>query len=189
MTPEAVDLIAPHLDAINVDLKSFSDEVYRKVLGGRLAGVLETITYLHRKGIWMELTTLLVPGMNDSEEEVRQIARFIAQLSPEIPWHVSRFYPQYKMTETPPTSIQSIEHAIAIGEAEGLQYIYAGNVSDPHRESTHCPKCARRLIARSGYTIAANHLTPEGACPNCAHPCPGVWTMEQTKAQSKAVAK
>ena len=175
MTPEAADTIAPYLDAINVDLKSFNPDVYRKVMGGRLEGVLETIAYLHQKGVWMEVTTLLVPDMNDTPEEIRQIAHFIASVSPDIPWHVSRFYPQYKMASAAPTPIRAMEEAVRIGQEEGLRFIYTGNASDGARESTHCASCGGLLIGRSGFLVTANRLKADGECPACETVCPGVW--------------
>lgn len=178
MTPEAIDVIKPYLHAINVDLKSFDPKVYLKVMGGRLDGVLETIRYLHQKKIWLEITTLLVPDMNDSPEEVRQIARFIAGLSPDIPWHISRFYPQYKMDSLPPTSIKSIEEAARIGEEEGLHYIYCGNVPGDPRESTHCASCGHLLIGRVGYQITEREIRPDGSCPSCGALCPGIWRFK-----------
>ena len=179
MTPEAVDAIAPYLDAINVDLKSFNPEVYRKIMGGRLEGVLDTLAYLHKKGIWLEVTTLVVEDMNDSEEEIRQIARFIAGLSRDIPWHVSRFFPQYKMTATPPTAARTIADAVRIGEEEGLRFVYCGNARDERHESTRCAQCGTLLIGRSGYFITTNTLKPDGACPSCGTQCPGVWRLDK----------
>ena len=175
MTPEAVDAIAPYLDAINVDLKAFSADVYRRIIGGKLEGVLETLEYLHRKGIWIEITTLLVPGMNDSPEEIRAIARFIASLGPEVPWHVSRFHPQYHMGGAPPTSASSVQSALEAGRAEGLRYVYCGNMPDERNESTWCHACGALLIGRAGFAILENRLGPGGACPDCGASCAGVW--------------
>ena len=175
MTPRAVDEIAPWLKAINVDLKSFSEETYRHVIGGSLRGVLETIEYLHKKGIWIEITTLLIPDLNDSPDEVRQIAHFIAGLSCDIPWHVSRFHPQFNMLDRAPTPTGSILRALEIGREEGLRHIYCGNVRDDRFESTWCGKCGALLIGRTGYTIIENRLGPDGVCPDCATRCSGVW--------------
>ena len=175
MTPEAVDAIADCLDAINVDLKTFDPVTYRKVIGGRLEGVLETIAYLREKRVWIEITTLLVDGMNDSPEEIHRIARFIADLDPNTPWHVSRFHPQYRMNDTPPTAVESIQLAIQIGREEGLRHIYSGNMRDERSESTWCPQCGTLLIARAGYTIRENRLAPDGACPSCKTLCAGIW--------------
>ncbi len=175
MTPEAVETIAPYLDAINVDLKSFNPEVYRKIIGGELEGVLETIQCLKAHGIWIEVTTLLIEGMNDSPGEVRQIAEFLANVDPDIPWHVSRFHPQYHMTDRPVTRHESIRQALEIGREVGLRHIYCGNVSDERSESTWCHACGHLLIARSGFSIQKNSLGPGGACPGCGALCAGVW--------------
>jgi pyruvate formate lyase activating enzyme len=175
MTPEAVDTIAPYLDAINVDLKSFDPEVYRSVMGGRLDGVLETIQRLHEQNIWIEITTLLIEGMNDSENEVREIARFIADLDPSIPWHVSRFHPQYRMDRAAPTAGKSVLRAVEIGREAGLRHIYCGNMRDARWESTWCASCGGMLIERAGFRIVANHLSPTGACPACGASCSGRW--------------
>jgi len=175
MTPEAVELLAPCLDAINVDLKSFNPDVYRNIIGGKLDGVLETIRCLKAHGIWIEVTTLLIEGMNDSPDELRQIAEFLVGLSPDIPWHVSRFYPQYQMTDRPVTRHESIRQALEIGLEAGLRHIYCGNVSDERSESTWCPDCGALLIARSGFSIRQNALGPGGTCPRCGVRCAGVW--------------
>lgn len=175
MTPEAVDRIGPFLDAINVDLKAFDDTTYRQVIGGRLDAVLETITHLHHRGVWVEITTLLIPGLNDSIAEVRRIASFIASLSVDIPWHVSRFHPQYRMMDRPATPLESIHQALRIGEEAGLRHIYCGNCSDERYESTFCPSCGHKLIERRGYTILDDRLGSGGKCPNCQTPCAGVF--------------
>ncbi|HUT22796.1 MAG TPA: AmmeMemoRadiSam system radical SAM enzyme [Sumerlaeia bacterium] len=177
MTPEAVDAIAPCLDAINVDLKSFNPDTYRNVIGGKLEGVLETLKHLHEKKIWVEVTTLLVPGMNDSAKELREIARFVAGLSPDVPWHVSRFHPDYKMTSPPPTPARAVEAALEIGKQEGLRHIYCGNLRDDRRESTWCPACGELLISRAGFFIRSNRLKPGGRCPKCGDVCAGRWEI------------
>ncbi|MBN1868427.1 AmmeMemoRadiSam system radical SAM enzyme [Candidatus Sumerlaeota bacterium] len=176
MTRRAVDEISPYLKAINVDLKSFNEETYRREIGGTLSGVLSTIEHLYDKGVWVEVTTLLVPGLNDSREEIRSIARFVAGLSPDIPWHVSRFYPQFQMQDRGPTPTESIWEALEIGREEGLRYVYCGNARDERYESTWCGRCGAPLIDRSGYTILSNRLGPDGLCPECNTPCPGVWS-------------
>jgi len=178
MTPEAVELLAPCLDAINVDLKSFNPEVYRKIIGGELAGVLETIRSLKAHGIWIEVTTLLIEGMNDSPAEVRKIAEFLVGVDPDLPWHVSRFHPQYHMTDHPVTRHESIRQALEIGRQAGLRHIYCGNVSDERSESTWCPECGELLIARSGFSIRKNTLKPGGKCPECGALCAGRWEEE-----------
>lgn len=175
MTPKAVKTIAPFLDAINVDLKCFSEKTYRKTIGGNLKGVLETLGALHEQGIWIEVTTLLIEGLNDSDKEVRDIAKFIAGLNPDIPWHVSRFHPTYHRLTTPATDSEAILRALDIGREAGLHHIYCGNMRDNCHESTWCAGCGELLIERRSYQIVTNLLGTAGICPKCAHPCAGVW--------------
>ena len=156
MTLEALEEIDPHLDAANVDLKSFDDEFYRTVCGARLQPVLETIESMHKRGVWVEVTTLLVPGLNDSDGELRQIAQFISELSPDIPWHVSRFTPQYRMLDKPPTPVERIHRAAEIGREAGLNYVYVGNVPGNANENTVCPACGAVAIGRVGYQTTLN---------------------------------
>lgn len=158
---------------MNIDLKSFSDEFYRKVCGARLRPVLKTIEYALKKGIWIEITTLLIPGYNDSEEEIREIARFIASLSRDIPWHISRFFPAYKMAHLMPTPIEKLKRAYEIGREEGLNFVYVGNYWQEDLESTYCPNCGEKVLERVGYRTK-NHLK-EGSCPHCGYRLPGVW--------------
>lgn len=172
-TEEAIDIALPYLDAMNIDLKSFSDEFYRKVCGARLKPVLKIIEYAFKKGIWIEITTLLIPGYNDSEEEIKEIARFIASLSRDIPWHISRFFPAYKMADLMPTPIEKLKRAYEIGREEGLNFVYVGNYWQEDLESTYCPNCGKKVIERIGYRTK-NHLK-EGSCPHCGYRLPGVW--------------
>jgi pyruvate formate lyase activating enzyme len=174
MTAEALDMIAPYLDAANVDLKSFSEDFYKKVCGARLKPVLESIATMHDLGIWVEVTTLIIPTLNESEEELRKIARFIHSVSPEIPWHVSAFYPTYKMMDKPRTPPETIRHARKIGLEEGLRYVYTGNISGEEGENTICYHCNNVLIKRRGYQIAEQMVT-NGACPYCGTTIAGVW--------------
>jgi len=174
MTTEALDMIAPYLDAANVDLKAFSEEFYKKVCGAKLKPVLESIAKIHDLGIWVEVTTLIIPTLNDSDGELREIARFIRSVSPEIPWHVSAFYPTYKMLDKPRTSPETIRHAREIGLEEGLKYVYTGNIPGEEGENTACPQCNNTLIRRLGYHITESGIT-EGKCPHCATPIAGVW--------------
>lgn len=174
ISSEALHLIEPVLDGINLDLKSFSDAFYREHLGARLAPVLETLRTLAGSRVWLEVTTLLIPGLNDSEAEVRKIAAFIASLSPDIPWHVSRFYPRHRLTDRPPTSVGTIARAREIGLEAGLKHVYCGNVPGEEGESTSCPGCGRTLIRRVGYGILRNALE-NGACPGCGEKISGVW--------------
>jgi len=165
MTKEALEAIEPYLDAANVDLKSFNPQFYRRIVGARLEPVLETIERMHEMGVWVEVTTLIIPGQNDGEEELRGIARFIAGIDVEMPWHISRFVPHYKMRDVPFTPVETIHRAVEIGHEEGLRYIYAGNVpGDPH-ENSYCPHCGQVVIRRLGYHT---HSELKGrACPSC----------------------
>ena len=169
MSPEAVHEMRDFLDAANVDLKSFSDEFYRHYCGARLEPVLESIRALHRAGVWLEITTLVIPGRNSDPAELRQIAEFIASVDPRIPWHVSAFHPDYRMTDVPRTAAALLEKACALGEEAGLQYVYSGNVPGHPAESTRCPSCRRVLVERAGFRVVRNELSrPE--CPHCHEP-------------------
>jgi pyruvate formate lyase activating enzyme len=165
------------VDAANVDLKSFKPEYYKKVLKGNLEDVLDTIKRLHDVGIWQEITTLVVPGDNDSDEELSKIAEFIASVGVEIPWHITRFHPDYKVTNKPPTPIETMIKAYEIGKKAGLKYVYLGNVAMP--VITYCPKCGEELIVRTIYDIEKNILEIDengiGRCPKCKEIIEGVW--------------
>ncbi len=175
MTPLAVRTIAPYLDAINVDLKAFRDETYRRVMKARLQPVLTCLAELVAAGVWVEVTTLVVPGMNDSEAELSDIAGFIAgELGVDVPWHVSRFHGDYKMTETPSTPMETLETAMEIGRRAGLKYLYCGNVPAGQYENTNCPNCGAMLIRRTGFSTAEIRLA-EARCPNCSTEIAGVW--------------
>ncbi|MBI2371170.1 MAG: radical SAM protein [Deltaproteobacteria bacterium] len=176
-TPEVLDYIRPWVDLYKVDLKGFDDRHYRK-LGGVLKVVLDAIRLLHARGFWLEVVTLVVPGFNDSDEELRDIARFLVSVSPDIPWHVTAFHQDYKMTDQANTTAKGLIRAAEIGVAEGLRYVYAGNL--PGRvgpfENTYCPACKALLIERVGYHISKDLLTPSrGACPSCSAKIPGAW--------------
>ena len=168
MTREAIDFAKEWLDGINVDLKSFNDDYYRKLCKSRLKPVLDTIKYIAKEtNIWLEITTLVVPGENDSSDELKKLADFIvSEAGDDVPWHISRFYPNYKSVDTEPTPMQTLEKAYNIGKAAGLNYIYLGNVPGSTTESTFCKSCSRLLIERIGYRIAANN-TINGRCPDC----------------------
>jgi pyruvate formate lyase activating enzyme len=173
MTEEALTTIRPYLDAANVDLKAFQDETYKKVCGARLEPVLDSIRRMRKLGIWVEVTTLVVPGLNDGAEELTGIARFIAGVDPDIPWHISRFHPDFEYTDTPPTPAKTLRLAAEIGKREGLSYIYIGNMPG-ESEDTHCPTCGRVLIRRQGFFVAENRMTGT-TCPFCASPIAGVF--------------
>jgi len=166
MTGEAIEEIAPYLDAANVDLKSFSDEFYKRYCGARLQPVLESLKKMKELGIWVEVTTLVIPSLNDSENELRDIARFIYSVGAETPWHISRYYPRYKMSEPPATPVATIHRAVEIGKEEGLRYIYAGNVPGDAGENTFCHKCGHLVIERYGYQIESMDLAGVH-CPHC----------------------
>ncbi len=176
MTPLALDLIKDYLHGINVDLKSFRESFYQRICKAKLKPVLENLKLLKRLGIWVEITTLLIPGENDSPPELKDIALFIREeLGPDTPWHISRFYPQYQMLDKLPTSLESLERAYAIGKEVGLYFIYIGNVRGTDKENTYCPQCYTLLIERYGFRILQNRLTSEGRCPNCSFLIAGVW--------------
>lgn len=168
---EAVKLIAPYLDAINVDLKAFKEETYQKYIGGRLEKVLESIKDFYKRGIHLEITTLVIPNLNDSEEELKSIAEFIKKnLGPEVPWHISRFFPAYKMIDRPKTPIKTLQKAYQIGKEAGLQFVYLGNISDPEKESTYCPKCGETMVSRVGYFTQIKNVKMKqnkGYCGKC----------------------
>jgi len=171
---EALEEIAPFLDAANIDLKGFSEEFYRDFVHARLAEVLESIVEYRRLGIWIELTTLIIPGLNDSDAELREIAGFIAnRLGPDTPWHVSQFYPTYRLTDRPRTPVATLRKAREIGLAAGLRYVYEGNVPGEGGENTSCPSCENLLIKRYGYIIESDRIR-NGACPDCGAAIAGV---------------
>ena len=176
-TPTALDFLRPHLDCYKVDLKAMRDRSYR-TLGGKLENVLDTIRGLKQRGFWVEIVTLLVPGLNDSEEEVRDAARFLASVDPLLPWHVTAFHPDYKMTDRDGTTARQLVRAAEIGLEEGLRYVYCGNI--PGRvgpfEDTRCHACSATLVRRIGYTIVEDRLTlTRGVCPECGERIPGIW--------------
>ena len=173
MTFECLELMAPYLAAANVDLKSFQDAYYKNECKARLQPVLDSLKKMKELGIWLEVTTLLIPGLNDTDQELKDIARFICDLGPETPWHISRFYPTYKLMNVPPTPTESVRKAREIGLAEGLQFVYTGNLPGDEGEKTFCPGCDSLLIDRAGYTIRKNNLV-NAACPDCKRIVPGI---------------
>ena len=171
---EPLATIAPYLDAANIDLKGFSEEFYRDVIRARLSQVLDSIIEYRRRGIWVELTTLIIPGLNDNEAELQGIASFIVtNLGVDTPWHVTQFYPTYQLTDRPRTPVETLRRAREIGRAAGLRYVYEGNVPGEGGENTWCPTCSALLIERYGYLIEANRLH-NGSCPDCGTPVAGV---------------
>jgi pyruvate formate lyase activating enzyme len=175
-TPQVLEYLHPWLDLCKVDLKSFDDRHYRQ-LGGRLQPILDTIRSLHQMGVWLEIVTLLIPGFNDSDGELRELTAFVAGVSPDIPWHVTAFHQNYKMTSPADTRPEDLLRAAAIGREAGLRYIYAGNLPGQVEglEDTHCHQCGEMLIQRYGYSIQKYKLTPEGDCPACHTQVPGRW--------------
>ncbi|RLB68792.1 MAG: AmmeMemoRadiSam system radical SAM enzyme [Deltaproteobacteria bacterium] len=174
MTPEVTRQLAGVLDGINIDIKGFTDDFYKKVCKARLQPVLDNVRLMHELGIWVETTTLIIPGLNDSPEELRDIARFIKGVSPSIPWHVTAFYPTYKMQDRPPTPASILRQAREIGLEEGLRFVYEGNIPGEGGESTYCPACGEELISRYGFSIRHNHLV-DGCCGKCGEKIEGVW--------------
>ena len=174
MTKMAVAQLAPVLTAINIDLKSFSDAFYQKVCGARVQPVLDSIVRCREAGIWVEVTTLLIPGFNDGDQELVEIASFLAKIDRSIPWHVSGYHPAYQMTEPPATPKSTLMRARDIGLAQGLHHVYTGNRPGLSGEDTSCPSCGLLLIARQGFRVTVNRLQ-DGCCPACRKPLAGVW--------------
>ncbi|MGA2662424.1 MAG: AmmeMemoRadiSam system radical SAM enzyme, partial [Verrucomicrobiota bacterium] len=184
-TAEALDFLQPWIVAYKIDLKSFDDKRYRS-LGGVLEHVTQSIRMVHERGLWLEVVTLLVPGFNDSDQETRRMARFICSVSPDIPWHVTAFHPNYKMTAPPNTVSARLVQVAEIGAEEGLRFVYAGNAPGQvgDWEHTWCPKCRQLLIARRGYLVAQYNLTASGECPRCRTPIPGLWPGDPARVQT-----
>lgn len=173
MTRDALEAITQFLDAANVDIKAFSDEVYRNHIGARLRPVLESCERMKAAGIWLEVTTLLIPGLNDDGKQLQALAQYIAtRLGVDTPWHISRYFPQYQFQSVPPTSLESIALACRLGAEAGLKFVYGGNVSA--WGETHCPNCGALLLSRQALSLAFNHLK-DGCCPTCGTHIAGVW--------------
>jgi len=174
-TPEVLEFIRPWTELYKIDLKTFNDKTYRQ-LGGVRDHVLDTVRMTKRMGFWVEVVTLLVPGFNDSDEELRQIADFLVSVSPEIPWHVTAFHPDYKLTDPPRTSVDTLLRAADIGERAGLLFVYPGNLPGlvGDRECTRCPGCRTVVVERRGFRLRRNLLT-DGRCPSCGATVPGRW--------------
>jgi pyruvate formate lyase activating enzyme len=175
-TPQVLEYLRPHLDFYKVDLKSFDDRHYRE-LGGRIAPILDSIKRIHALGLWLEIVTLLIPGFNDSDDELKRLTAFLAGISPDIPWHVTAFHRDYKMTDRHDTSRDDLLRAARIGREAGLRFVYAGNrpgeVGD--LEDTHCQSCGTVVVSRVGYYVKSYSLTRDGACPSCRTQVPGRW--------------
>lgn len=184
-TAEALDFLQPWIVAYKIDLKGFNDQRYR-TLGGTLDCVLESIRMVHARGLWLEVVTLLVPGFNDHEAELRDLAQFLASVSRDIPWHVTAFHPDYKLTGPPATTPAQLIRAVEIGAAAGLRFVYAGNA--PGRvgrwEDTLCPQCHETLISRQGFWVRSYRLTAEGKCPKCGTAIPGLWAANPASEQA-----
>ncbi len=174
ITEEALRHIAPYLDAANVDLKGFSEKFYREITGATLQGVLESLRVYRKLGIWLEITTLIIPGHNDSHADLQGIARFIAdELGAEVPWHVTAFYPTYKLRDCPPTPLETLRRARRIGQEAGLKYVYQGNLPGEGGENTFCPGCGRTVIERAGFRLGALNLR-DGHCSFCGAAVAGI---------------
>lgn len=176
-TPQVLEYLRPWVDLYKVDLKSFDDRHYRQ-LGGRLQPILDTIRRLYAMGFWLEIVTLLIHGFNDSRDELERLTAFIASVSPDVPWHVTAFHADYKMTDPPDTTAAMLCAAAAIGRASGLRYVYAGNLPGEvgDLEHTRCVSCGETLVERYGYHIRDYRITPDGCCPSCATAIPGRWS-------------
>lgn len=175
-TPRALEYLRPWVDLYKVDLKSFDDRRYRE-LGARIGPILDSIRRIHAMGFWLEAVTLVVPGFNDSDGELRSMAEFLAGISADIPWHVTAFHPDYRMTEPPATPAETLLRAWRIGREAGLRFVYAGNLPGAldGLEDTRCPGCRAALVRRRGFRVLENRLTAGGACPDCGTLIPGVW--------------
>jgi len=173
MTSEALETIHPYLSACNVDLKSFRDAFYRKTCKGRLQPVLDGIRLMKKLGIWVEVTTLVIPEENDSEEELREIAQFLVDVDPSIPWHISRFYPDYELRDSQPTPVETLKKAMEIGKEEGLAFVYPGNVPQESAD-TACPSCGKIVVRRGALVLEENRIK-DGKCPFCGEAVPGIF--------------
>jgi pyruvate formate lyase activating enzyme len=174
MTPELIDRMAGLIDAINVDLKAGRGEFYRRISGASLQPVLKNLKLLKQRGLWLEVTTLVIPGLNDTDEELAWVARYLAEeVGPDTPWHISRFHGQHLMADTPSTPAHVLERAYELGKAAGLHYVYVGNLPGHATESTFCPVCATRVIERAGYRLGKRNLN-EGKCARCGAEIAGI---------------
>jgi len=173
MTEETLRMIGPDLHAANVDLKAFRDDFYKKLCQAKLEPVKETIVRMKEMGVWVEVTTLIIPGYNDNENELTELAEWLVGINPEIPWHITRFHPTYRLLDSGPTPAVLIHRAREIGLKAGLHYVYSGNIWGDEGEKTYCHNCHQLLIDRTGFSVSTN-LLRQGACPNCNTPMAGV---------------
>lgn len=187
-TSEALDMLRPWIQAYKIDLKCFNDQHYR-TLGCPLANILDGIRMVHECGLWLEIVTLLIPGFNDDPAELRELARFVASISRDIPWHVTAFHSDYKMASTPDTHTRSLLQAAEIGREEGLRFVYVGNRPGQVDawENTCCPTCHETLIERKGYLLRSYRLTADGKCPGCQAVVPGLWPSDPSQVRVSAV--
>ena len=176
MTPEALKKMDGHLHAANIDLKAFSDTFYREQCGAKLGPVLKTLETLKGMGVWIEVTTLLIPGLNDNPEELKNLARFLVDLDPDIPWHISRFHPTYRLTHIPSTPAATIRRARDLGYEAGLKYVYTGNIHGDDGENTFCHSCRAPLINRTGFFVSENKIE-NNRCTACGKEIPGRWSI------------
>ncbi len=174
MSEKTTRLLAPVLDGINIDIKAFSDDFYQKICGARLQPVLDSVRLMHELGVWVEITTLIIPGLNDGKEELTAIAEFVASIDPAMPWHVTAFHPTYKLTDRPATPLKTLQQAQEIGFSAGLKFVYAGNIPGSGGENSFCPSCRAVMIKRLGFGIEENRLL-DGCCPQCGTKIAGVW--------------
>ncbi|MDR1296049.1 MAG: AmmeMemoRadiSam system radical SAM enzyme [Deltaproteobacteria bacterium] len=176
MTPELLKTLPPAVAAMNIDLKGFTEEFYQKITGGSLRAVLDNIELALSLGLWVEATTLLIPGLNDSPAELKNLASFLAGLSPDMPWHVSRFFPRHRQNDVPATPERSLRLARDIGRESGLRHVYVGNVSGPGFSDTLCPGCGETLVVRDGFRVSLDRLSGSGKCPECGTAVAGRWS-------------
>ncbi len=182
-TPEVLEYLRPWVDLYKVDLKSFEDRRYHE-LGGRIGPILDSIRRIHAMGFWLEVVTLVIPGFNDSDDELSRMAEFLAGISRDIPWHVTAFHRDYRMQKPENTPPETLLRAAAIGKAAGLRYVYAGNLPGETSglENTYCPGCGRAIVERRGFRVLRNTLDSSGRCPDCGANIPGVWRTPQFRA-------
>jgi pyruvate formate lyase activating enzyme len=179
MTPEMLEIFHPYLDAANVDLKAFRNKTYNRYVGAGLQAVLDSLVLMKKLGVWVEVTTLVIPSLNDDPVELRDAAQFVSrELGPDTPWHLSRFFPTYQMRDRPPTPVRTLELGREIGRSEGLRYVYLGNVGG--ESNTYCPGCGKVLVSRSGYWVSTTNIQ-DGCCKFCKSPVAGVWEFPPSK--------